>query len=208
MLDGDRLLAELPYDGEASHAERALPAIQEVLALAGVERWALRRLACDVGPGSFTGVRAGVALVAGIALALGLPAVGVGSLEALAAAACAERRAPLAVALLDARRGELFAAVYDASGHEVVAPRLLAVADAGAFVAAHAGALCVSDVPDLVGAGACSAFPSAPWFGRLALRRATHGDAAPLEPAYVRGADAKTMAEQHALRSGASPLLA
>lgn len=201
LLEGDRLLAEVPYDGEAAHAERALPAIQEVLALAGLERRALAGIACDLGPGSFTGVRAGVALAHGIALALALPTVGVGSLEALAAAACAEQRAARALALLDARRGEVFAAVYDAAGNAELSPELVALADLPSLVARFPGAVVVGEVePDaLVGHGLTFALPTAAWVGRVALRRATRSG--PLDPAYVRGADAKTMAEQHAARA-------
>ncbi len=201
MLDGDRLLAEVPYDGEASHAERALPAIQELLALAGVERRALAGIACDLGPGSFTGVRAGVALVQGIALALSLPTVGVGSLEALAAAACAEQRAARAVALLDARRGEVFAAVYDAAGNTELPPELVALSQLPSFLARFEGAVVVGELEPAAAAGrtVTLALPTAAWVGRVALRRATRSG--PLDPVYVRGADAKTMAEQHAARA-------
>lgn len=201
LLDGDRLLAEVPYDGEASHAERALPAIQEVLALAGLERGALAGIACDVGPGSFTGVRAGVALVQGLALALAVPTVGVGSLEALAAAACAEQRASRALALLDARRGEVFAAVYDAAGNTELSPELCASAELPALAARFEGAVVVGELgaEALGGRSFLLALPTAAWVGRVALRRGSRGGL--LDPAYVRGADAKTMAEQHAARA-------
>lgn len=136
----------------------------------------------------------------GIALALSLPTVGVGSLEALAAAACAEQRAARAVALLDARRGEVFAAVYDAAGNTELPPELVALS-AAPFLARFEGVVVVGELEPAAAAGrtVTLALPTAAWVGRVALRRATRSG--PLDPVYVRGADAKTMAEQHAARA-------
>src|SRR5262245_34289837 len=66
--------------------------------------------ATAIGPGSFTGVRVGIACIKGLAEATGRPVVGVSNLEALAAFGSALLRGPV----LDARRGEIYGAVYDA----------------------------------------------------------------------------------------------
>jgi tRNA threonylcarbamoyladenosine biosynthesis protein TsaB len=79
----------------------------------------VERLAVGVGPGGFTGLRIGIATARAIAQARGIPLVGVGSLEALAAGA--PDHDGTVAAVLDARRGEAFAAAY-AGGREQLAP--------------------------------------------------------------------------------------
>lgn len=95
-------------DGEvlgerSSRAVAVLAAADELLRRAGLKPTDLDRLAVGVGPGSFTGVRIGLAAARGLALALDLPVAGVSTLEALAAGA------PGAVPVIDARRREVFA---------------------------------------------------------------------------------------------------
>lgn len=81
----------------------------------GVPLDAIDCFASASGPGSFTGVRVGLACVKGLAEACAKPAIAVSNLEAVASFGCA----PLRAAVLDARRGEVYAAVYDAGGHPV-----------------------------------------------------------------------------------------
>jgi tRNA threonylcarbamoyladenosine biosynthesis protein TsaB len=92
-----------------AHAGRLLGAAEEALAAAGVGWDSLDRIAVGVGPGSFTGLRIGIATARALAQARGLPIVGVSTLEALARGA---GDAPLVLAVLDARRGEAFAAAW------------------------------------------------------------------------------------------------
>ena len=92
-----------------AHAGRLLAAAEEALEAAGVGWEALDRLAVGVGPGSFTGLRIGIATARALAQARGLPMVGVSTLEALARGA---GDAPLVLAAIDARRGEIFAAAW------------------------------------------------------------------------------------------------
>lgn len=93
-----------------AHAGRLLAAAEEALAAAGVAWEELDRLAVGVGPGSFTGLRIGIATARALAQGRGLPVVGVSTLEALARGA----QAPVVLAVLDARRGEAFAAAWGA----------------------------------------------------------------------------------------------
>ena len=96
-----------------SHNRHLMPLVQNTLAMAGVGLGDLDLLAVTRGPGSFTGVRIGLATVQGLALASGKPVVAVSSLEALAFQA-ADNDGPVA-ALIDARRGEVYQAVYRAA---------------------------------------------------------------------------------------------
>ena len=92
-----------------AHAARLLGAAEEALAAAGIGWEDVDRLAVGIGPGSFTGLRIGIATARALAQARGLPAVGVSTLEALARGA---EGAPLILAAIDARRGEVFAAAW------------------------------------------------------------------------------------------------
>jgi tRNA threonylcarbamoyladenosine biosynthesis protein TsaB len=86
VLGGDgTVLARRCEALERGHAERLLPMLRDVLAEAGVEIADLALLAVTIGPGTFTGIRIGLAAARGLALASGLPLVGVTSLEAVAA---------------------------------------------------------------------------------------------------------------------------
>lgn len=108
-----REIAEVRFFVRDSHAARLLGAVDAALAAAGWRREELDAFAAVRGPGSFTGVRVGLGLLAGLAVASGKPCVGVDALESLAEAfgsATAER-----VPLLDASRGEVYGARYDAS---------------------------------------------------------------------------------------------
>lgn len=124
------------------HATRLLEMCDELLRGADVAWGDIDRIAVGVGPGTFTGLRVGVATARGLAQSLSAELVGVSSLSALAAVALATERqsqpsAPQAraalLAVIDARRGEVFAAAYehgepDGAGepHELAAARALA----------------------------------------------------------------------------------
>jgi tRNA threonylcarbamoyladenosine biosynthesis protein TsaB len=130
LADGTTLRArDDPAPGERpGHTARLLPLASGLLAQAGLGWGELSRIAVGVGPGTFTGLRVGAATARGLAQSLGIEVVGIGSLWVLAEAAL---RAPEAqpalgvLAMIDARRGEVFAAAYDATG-ELSPPRALA----------------------------------------------------------------------------------
>jgi tRNA threonylcarbamoyladenosine biosynthesis protein TsaB len=139
LSDGTTIQArdDPPADAHPGHATRLLDMAHQLLAEAGVQWSAIQRIAVGVGPGAFTGLRVGVATARGIAQSLSAELVGVSSPVALAAAALAahpgDGSVPTAVlAVIDARRREVFAAAY-AHGHtgagvprELVPPRPLA----------------------------------------------------------------------------------
>jgi tRNA threonylcarbamoyladenosine biosynthesis protein TsaB len=143
------------------------------------------RFAAASGPGSFTGVRVGLACIKGLAEACGKPAVAISNLQALSVFG----EAPLRAVVLDARRGEVYAAVYDASGRlmapETVGPleRFLAEIPPGADVISGDVELSLPNViraPQFL-AGA---------IGRLAFS-APPQDPAALDANYVRRSDAE-----------------
>jgi tRNA threonylcarbamoyladenosine biosynthesis protein TsaB len=188
------------------HAERLFDAIDEALARGGESRADLGGIACDIGPGSFTGVRVGVASAKGIAFGLGLPLAGVVSLEAMAAAAFGEGAArpdDVVVAMLDAKKGEVFLAAYDARGGVVLAPctRPHGAGALDPLVEANGvgSVLVVGEVAQTAALprgirfarGPALDLPDAAWIGRLAAARiGTAGDADGIEPLYVRPPDA------------------
>lgn len=113
---GVRELHDEPHaGGRPAHATRLLPLIDQVMAEAGLGWEAIDRIAVGVGPGTFTGLRIGVATAKALAQAAGTPLVGVSSLHALAAAACRRggEEHDVVLGVLDARRGEVYAAAWN-----------------------------------------------------------------------------------------------
>lgn len=107
--------AERSHQGGRRHAELLIPSIEEACGLAGVKVNDIDAVAVDVGPGLFTGLRVGVATAKALAQALGADLLGISSLDVLAAgvSALAPTQSSLTVvSVVDARRGELFVAVY------------------------------------------------------------------------------------------------
>jgi tRNA threonylcarbamoyladenosine biosynthesis protein TsaB len=102
------------------HATRLLALANDLLVEAHIDWPELERIAVGVGPGTFTGLRIGIATARGLAQSLGVELVGVSSLRALAHGAGEQAQRVLAV--IDARRGEVFIAAYD-DGQELLAPQ-------------------------------------------------------------------------------------
>lgn len=110
MLSDGALRSEAAAAPGRPHAETLLPALEAALSLAGVRPEEIEAFAVSIGPGSFTGLRVGLATVKGLAFGTGRP---VAPVSTLAATACAAAGWPDPVAaLLDARRGEVYAAAY------------------------------------------------------------------------------------------------
>jgi len=196
---GAETVAEAGLRVRDSHAAHLLRLLEALLAEAGWERSAVDLYVATHGPGSFTGIRIGLGTVRGLALAAGREAMGVGTLESKAEAHGPDARERVPV--LDAGRGEVYAARYDGEGTpplEREAPwvgspaRLLRGETStvlfGPGVAAHADALRGLGWSDR------AAYPPtgvAAAAARLALlRRARPGDDG-LAPLYLRPADAE-----------------
>src|SRR6478752_3006357 len=138
-------------DERPAHATALLPLVDEALAAAGLELADVERIGVGTGPGSFTGLRIGLATARGMAQALGVPLAPIPSLEVLAAGAAAEAGPDRAVfAVIDAGRGEGFAAAFR-GGQALGEPAALgpdALAEAAAALATG------PETPLAVGGGA------------------------------------------------------
>lgn len=115
---------------ERGHAEALLPLIDRVMAKVEGGFASLGRVAVTVGPGSFTGLRVGIAAARAIGLACKVPVTGVSTLAALAAPLILEQKPGLAVAVIDARRGRVFFAAFGPYGKAVAPPRLASAREA------------------------------------------------------------------------------
>jgi tRNA threonylcarbamoyladenosine biosynthesis protein TsaB len=110
VFDGKAVVAEETWHARRRHDDHLFPAIERVLALAGVTRTDVKRVGVAIGPGSFTGVRVGIAAVQGIARGADVPVAGVPTCDAVAHpfASLARR----VCVLIDAGRGEHYFAMY------------------------------------------------------------------------------------------------
>jgi tRNA threonylcarbamoyladenosine biosynthesis protein TsaB len=111
---GDRLAAETIISLERTHASRLLQAVETLLSAAGLDLKGIDGFAAAIGPGSFTGLRIGVATVKGLALATGKPVCGFSSL-AMLAMNMSGASYPVCP-MFDARKKEVYAALYDCRG--------------------------------------------------------------------------------------------
>jgi tRNA threonylcarbamoyladenosine biosynthesis protein TsaB len=112
LYDGAQVLSESVWTSRDYHTVELAPAVASVLARAGIAIHQLQALAVATGPGSFTGLRVGLALVKGLSLATRLPLIGIPSLDVLAEAQ--PHRVERLVAVLRAGRGRLAVGWYQA----------------------------------------------------------------------------------------------
>mgnify|MGYP001550517919 FL=1 len=190
VVDGARVLAFAREVMARGHQERLAPMAREVMAAAGLTFDRLDRIAVTVGPGSFTGLRVGIAFAKGLALALDLPAVGIGTLEALAAEA-----GGLVFPVIDARRGQLYLQAFedgralmapDALSADTAAARLADLSQGRPFTLVGSGAALLAEVAPAAAVIAAEG-ADARHVARLAVTRAP----GPLKPLYLRAPDAK-----------------
>jgi tRNA threonylcarbamoyladenosine biosynthesis protein TsaB len=184
----DRATSALVGDGEVlgervSRASTLLADVDALVRQAGAHPRDLTGLAVGIGPGSFTGIRIGLAAARGLALALDVPAAGVSTLDALAAGA------PGAIAVIDAKRREVFVA-----GPRAVAPAELELERGATYVGD--GALRYRDVFERAGADVPPDederhLPRARFHAQLATG---FGPVELVEPLYVRLPDAVEVA--------------
>lgn len=192
ILDGSAVLAARSEAMPRGHQERLAPLTRELMDEAGIGFGDLTRIGVTVGPGSFTGLRVGLAFAKGLSAALSIPAVGVGTLEALAHGIDG-----FVVAVLDARRDQVYVQLFG-DGVSLSAPDAIAADTAAARIAEiYAGGPAT-----LIGSGApmlAAALPSARVLtpegpDPVAIARLASRGPAPTHsprPLYLRAPDAK-----------------
>jgi tRNA threonylcarbamoyladenosine biosynthesis protein TsaB len=210
LLEGGRVIGLSLLDIALTHSERLMAMVDRLLRDCGWDIAQVEALALSIGPGSFTGLRVGVATVKGLALALGLPVAPVPTLDALAG------NLPYADApvcpLLDARKGEVYLSLYRWRGGRMerqweylaLPPRAAAERlEPPVIVLGDGVAACLPFLPHL-GAGlrvapASHASPSAALVGLLGHAMLASGDtvaAESLEPLYLRPSEAELKARR------------
>ncbi len=189
-------------------AEALFPMIDETAREAGLAPADIGQIAVTNGPGTFTGVRIGVAAARGLALASNLPVIGLTSLQAIALCAiAADAPACPVAALIDARRGELYMALYAHTGKILRAPEAVAVENAHELLPDGDLMLAGSGAKLLAGSRTMTSAPELPeasvWAAAAAKMSA---EASPPLPLYLRAPDAKPPAPgsqvQRALEPG------
>lgn len=153
LLDGDRLLCKATETGALTHSATLLPAVEQLLAKAGLGFADIDLFAASAGPGSFTGVRIGAATLKGIAFGKNKPCCAVSALEALAYNL--RDTDGVVCALMDARRGQFYTATFAVSDGKVT--RL--TEDAAGSGEDIAASLAAYPAVTLVGDGAAVALP-------------------------------------------------
>lgn len=190
VTEDGRVRAQLSEEMARGHQERLAPMAQAAMAQVGASFDALSRVAVTIGPGSFTGLRVGLAFAKGLGAALSIPVVGISVLEALAA-----QEPGLVFAVLDARRDQVYLQGFE-DGQALMAPDVLPVGVAAArllelsrgrsmTLVGSGGPLLADAAPAarLVPAEGCDAAVVA----RLAAAR----EPRPPRPLYLRAPDAK-----------------
>lgn len=186
--------------GEASdmigkgHAEHLMGIVDRVLDQAGVALSAVDRIAVTVGPGSFTGIRVGVAAARGFALSLGVPAVGITTLAVMAEAQRLKTPGRPVLAAMDAKRNEIYLQAFDADGYALDEARAVSIEEAQAFAAGFGGEITGSATPLLkpdASGDHANHFPIS-IVARLAA--AADPSSGKPKPLYLRGPDAKPQA--------------
>ncbi|TPI14896.1 tRNA (adenosine(37)-N6)-threonylcarbamoyltransferase complex dimerization subunit type 1 TsaB [Mesorhizobium sp. B4-1-3] len=180
------------------HAEHLMAVIETAMQIGGIGYLDLGAVAVSIGPGSFTGLRVGVSTARGLALALRIPAIGVTTLEALAAEGASAFPGRKVLAALDAGREEIHAALYDEALAETYGPSAVTLSEATSMAMDAEAVLVGTAAPRIAQAagrvsdtGPVAATADIATYAKLA---AAKGPGEKPKPLYLRGADAKPQA--------------
>ena len=181
------------------HAEALIPLVAELMRRSHLGFSNIDRIVVTTGPGSFTGLRVGIAAARAIALAADRPAFGVSTLSAYAAPHLADDGTSPVVTAIDARHDHVYLQVFGSAGRVLVAPRLAALAEAVRAAAeaptrlVGSAAQAIADrLPDAAPTPLCVDSRDAPdivWVARMGVVLPT--GQAPPKPQYLRAPDAQ-----------------
>jgi tRNA threonylcarbamoyladenosine biosynthesis protein TsaB len=189
LADENGVIAEARLETPSGFGQILFGEIEALLTRAKIRLADIELYAASTGPGSFTGVRIGLAAIKGLAEVSGKPAAGISNLVALAQYGTADLRAPI----IDARRGEVFAALFDARGKEIIPASVLPFREFEKLIG--------NREVEFISAGYDPGLPVTPapvelsaMIAKLAIERAKSGepcDPASIEANYVRRSDAE-----------------
>ncbi len=213
VVEGGRVepLAVISRPMTRGHADALAPMVEE--AMRGVDGGfpSLARIAVATGPGSFTGIRVGLAMARAMGVALAVPVVGVSTLAAFAAPLLSEPRTGIIAATIDARHGSVYFQLFEASGRPLGPPRcdtlrecVRAIGAGPAWFAGDAAALVAGEAQraglpyDLDAAGMA---PDIVALARMGL--AVDPSTSPPRPLYVKPPDARPNVAEPIVRAPA-----
>jgi len=187
LHDGTSLIVQQSDDIGRGHAEHLMPMLEGMMSTAGMGWQTLSRICCTVGPGSFTGLRVGLATARGLALALDCPCIGVTAFDGFAYG----QKQPLAV-VLDAKRDEIWMQIFDSDN---TPPLAAGLEEAGAVIPDHVSTLIGSGSPLLIEQdprfNCLSEMASPPIASIAELGIKAEKTSAKPKPLYLRSPDAK-----------------
>jgi tRNA threonylcarbamoyl adenosine modification protein YeaZ len=199
---------------ERGHGEALAPLIQRVVAQTDGGFDAIDRVAVTIGPGSFTGIRIGLAAAQAIALACGADVVGVSTLSAIAAPLMGTENDAVVCASIDARHGNIFVAAFATDGRPLLTPRRVGVVEAlralgaGPVVFVGSGAELLAREARTRGVGFrienTQPYPDIEFVARLGL--VADPARAPARPMYLKEPEVTVPRMQSAVRSASASL--
>lgn len=217
IASADKLLAELTLQTKLTHSEVLMPHVAEILAMTKMKKSDLAGIAVSIGPGSFTGLRIGLAAAKSMAYALSVPIVGVSTLEAMA------YHYPVpgvyTAAVLDAQKGNVYAALYEFQAGDVREIRPVSVLPFEEVLAKcqllDKPVIVVGDIAqkklaqvkaagsNVIGAMPHMVMPRAANVAMLGLKKLAAGqrdNVMEMEPVYIRRSEAEVLWEQRQQR--------
>ena len=181
LAAGGGLVALRESHGERDHAARVAVYTDEVLAEAGLAASDLSAVAVSKGPGSYTGLRIGVSFAKGLCYGLGIPLVGVGSLDSLCETVITNyelRITNYLIPMIDARRMEVYCQIFGSDGKAITSPEALII-DESSLAEYHGrnadGELCGDNNVYIFGSGAAKCREALPWAHYIDVQPSARG---------------------------------
>lgn len=213
LAGADKLVAELTLHTDKHHSEQLMPHIADIFRLANVAKSELKGIAVSIGPGSFTGLRIGLATAKALAYALAVPIIGVPTLAALAYGCLAP--GTVISPLLDAQKGNVYQGLYawdDGQLQQINSPRVVSLAtaltdltqyDVPAIVLGEAAVMYAAEIKqvkqNILLAPPHLIMPRAgniALLGQHLLAQGSTDDVLSLEPLYIRRSEAEELWER------------